>query len=125
MDCQSEEHKCDELYGECRCYADVNTKNPGSEQVCGIRKKGYIIPCKAGCCDGGCPPPRARRVGPPCRQLVYCHLSPEASLGFVVPVSPPPACLVSSGIRACFAFCVHVHLAQHNAVTKINLIALL
>tara|TARA_X000000368_G_scaffold417899_1_gene415669 strand:- start:4619 stop:4936 length:318 start_codon:yes stop_codon:yes gene_type:complete len=55
MDCQSEEHKCDNLYGECRCYADVNTKNPGSDQVCGIRKKGYIIPCKAGCCDGGCP----------------------------------------------------------------------
>ena len=46
MDCESPEHKCDQIFGECRCYAD---------QVCGIRKNGYIIPCKAGCCSGGCP----------------------------------------------------------------------
>jgi len=39
----------------CRCYADYDTPYPHSEQVCGIRKRGYIIPCESGCCTGGCP----------------------------------------------------------------------
>ena len=47
--------KCDEIFGECRCYADVDTSNPLTQQKCGIRKNGYVIPCKSGCCDGGCP----------------------------------------------------------------------
>ena len=55
MDCQHENNKCDEIFGECRCYADVGTSNPLAQQRCGIRKNGYIIPCKSGCCDGGCP----------------------------------------------------------------------
>jgi len=55
MDCQSDENKCDEIFGECRCYADVNSEYPKNNQICGIRKRGYVIPCKAGCCDGGCP----------------------------------------------------------------------
>jgi hypothetical protein len=55
MDCQHENNKCDEIFGECRCYADVETSNPLTQQKCGIRKNGYVIPCKSGCCDGGCP----------------------------------------------------------------------
>ena len=55
MDCQSDENKCDEIFGECRCYADLNSNEPKFNQVCGILKKGYVIPCKSGCCDGGCP----------------------------------------------------------------------
>tara|TARA_B000000557_G_scaffold54514_1_gene42068 strand:+ start:5824 stop:6141 length:318 start_codon:yes stop_codon:yes gene_type:complete len=55
MDCQSDENKCDEIFGECRCYADVNSEDPKNAQVCGIRKNGYVVPCKPGCCHGGCP----------------------------------------------------------------------
>ena len=55
MDCGSPEHKCDQIFGECRCYADQGTHYYLEDQVCGIRKNGYIIPCKAGCCSGGCP----------------------------------------------------------------------
>ena len=44
MDCQHENNKCDEIFGECRCYADVGTSNPLAQQRCGIRKNGYIIP---------------------------------------------------------------------------------
>ena len=44
---------CDE---SCRCYADYNTPYPHRDQTCGIRKRGYIIPCdKTECCSGGCP----------------------------------------------------------------------
>ena len=45
MDCQSDEHTCDEIYGECRCYADVlKTTNPGSRtRFVVLRKKGYTI----------------------------------------------------------------------------------
>jgi len=55
MDCQSDENKCDEIFGECRCYADVNSEDPKNIQVCGIRKNGYVVRCKPGCCHGGCP----------------------------------------------------------------------
>ena len=44
MDCQHENNKCDEIFGECRCYADVETSNPLTQQKCGIRKNGYVIP---------------------------------------------------------------------------------
>ena len=37
----------------CRCYADYDTPYPHTEQTCGTRKKGYIIPCKPKCCAGG------------------------------------------------------------------------
>ena len=49
------ENKCDEIFGECRCYADVNSEDPKNAQICGIRKNGYVVPCKPGCCHGGCP----------------------------------------------------------------------
>ena len=39
----------------CRCYADYDTPYPRREQTCGIRKRGYIIPCTPECCAGGCP----------------------------------------------------------------------
>ena len=39
----------------CRCYADYDTPYPHREQTCGIRKRGYIIPCTPECCAGGCP----------------------------------------------------------------------
>jgi hypothetical protein len=39
----------------CRCYADYDTPYPHREQTCGIRKRGYIIPCEPECCAGGCP----------------------------------------------------------------------
>ena len=39
----------------CRCYADYDTPYPLEQQVCGTRKRGYIIPCEPGCCAGGCP----------------------------------------------------------------------
>jgi len=55
MDCQKDEHKCDEIWGECRCYADSQNYHYLEDQVCGIRRNGYIVPCKAGCCAGGCP----------------------------------------------------------------------
>ena len=42
MDCQSDENKCDEIFGECRCYADVNSEDPKNAQICGIRKNGYV-----------------------------------------------------------------------------------
>ena len=40
---------------KCRCYADYDTPYPHREQTCGIRKRGYIIPCTPECCAGGCP----------------------------------------------------------------------
>ena len=47
MDCQKDEHKCDEIWGECRCYADSQNYYYLEDQVCGIRRNGYIVPCKA------------------------------------------------------------------------------
>ena len=49
MDCQSDENTCDEIFGECRCYASTEESNPYANQVCGIRKNGILLPCKAGC----------------------------------------------------------------------------
>ena len=45
---------CD-VIDECRCYADDTFGNPRESQTCGIKRNGYIIPCKSGCCYGGCP----------------------------------------------------------------------
>jgi len=44
-----------ECEDRCRCYADRDTPYPHRDQLCGLRKNGYIIPCKSGCCAGGCP----------------------------------------------------------------------
>ena len=58
MDCQSDEHTCDEIYGECRCYADVHDriKPRIANQVCGITKKGiYYYHVKQAAVHGGCP----------------------------------------------------------------------
>ena len=32
MDCQSDENKCDEIFGECRCYADVLKNQTHTQQ---------------------------------------------------------------------------------------------
>jgi hypothetical protein len=43
--------KCD----ACRCYADDTFGNPNEDQTCGVKRNGYVLPCKPTCCDGGCP----------------------------------------------------------------------
>ena len=52
MDCTEE--KCD-VIDECRCYADETFGDRKRSQICGKKLNGMIIPCKAGCCHGGCP----------------------------------------------------------------------
>ena len=40
MDCQSDENKCDEIFGECRCYADVNSEDPKMHKYVGYVRMG-------------------------------------------------------------------------------------
>ena len=46
---------CEDIFGECRCYADVNSYDYLEKQKCGILKNEYVIPCDPECCSGGCP----------------------------------------------------------------------
>lgn len=43
---------CDDA---CRCYADDTFGNPREDQMCGVKRRGYILPCRSDCCHGGCP----------------------------------------------------------------------
>jgi hypothetical protein len=52
MDCSKE--KCD-VIDECRCYADETFGDPTKNQICGKKLRDTIVPCRAGCCYGGCP----------------------------------------------------------------------
>lgn len=38
----------------CRCYADVTFGDPKKNQVCGTKRRGFIVPCDPGACHGGC-----------------------------------------------------------------------
>ena len=78
MDCQSDENTCDEIFDECRRYASTKDSNPYANQVCGIRKNGILLPCKSGCCAGGCPG-QCKNVRP--RQpYAFAYIEPNARI---------------------------------------------
>lgn len=53
MDCKT--LKCSTLTKDCRCYARIDASDQTMEQFCGYKENGYVIPCDAACCVGGCP----------------------------------------------------------------------
>ncbi len=50
---------CEDIYGECRCYAYTDTP---TIQFCGKRRGPHVIPCSVECCVGGCSEPHPYRI---------------------------------------------------------------